>query len=1030
MEKKKILSSLIVFIFIFCGALPFSPKIVNASEIIEVWDWYDLNAVRVNLSGNYLLMKDLDSTTSGYTDLASETANDGMGWQPIGNSTNRFTGSFDGHGYEISDLHINRPETDRVGLFGFLGSGGLITDVFLVNAHVTGNRWVGALVGVNTGTICNSNVTGDVSGASSVGGLSGTNESQGMVRNSYATGKVEGIDYVGGLVGWNGDRAVISNSHSSGNVTGERAVGGLIGENYESTVRDSYFLGKVTGNKHVGGLVGFNSGNIVSNSFYNYNEALINGENIITIGALFGEEFNQWLANDRFLDIDQKLSQENGYYLINDIDDFKKLLSFGQDDSLRFRLKNDLDFASEPNFIIPYLAGELHGNGHVLSNLNFNFDFVSTVGLIGYLATGGKVMQVGVENLSIVGHWCVGGLVGYNYQGAIYNSYSSGSLVGESYIGGLVGGNYKGIVGNSYSSSKVSGEWFIGGLVGWNYEGTLNNSYSRGKVTGDDYVGGLVGENNQGSVRNSFWDMETSNTEISDGGTGKTTSEMQDIVTFTDTATEGLGSPWDIAAVVSGETNNEYTWNIINGEDYPFLSGKDWGWAQRYSGTNHRLYDVVWCGSQFVVVGEGGTILTSPDGEEWTQRDSGTEGWLRSVTWDGSKYVAVSGNTILTSPDGIAWKALTLEKTLLAPYSIAWSGDQFVAVGRWWSLLWSSDGVDWDHFSSTHQAPWLMDITWGNNQFVAVGVKGLNDPSDPTYGYIMTSPDGRWGNWTERHSGVGGESSYINGVTWSGSQFLAVGASGLVLTSPDGVTWTRRTWRQFPSLLDVTWGCNQFVAVGWNGVILNSQDGVQWAENFLWPGIYLDGVTWGNNRFVAVGQNGIILTSKPALQYKIKTTANPEQGGSVTGTGTYDYGDQVTVEATSNSGWTFVNWTENGQVASTDNPYTFTARTDRNLVANFAQTGSLQIFIDPQEAADAGARWRIKGTDIWFYSGETAYNVPAGTHTIEFQGVPGWRPEGTITVNVEANTTATGTGSYFEQTTVLPGVLMLLLDDE
>ncbi len=113
------------------------------------------------------------------------------------------------------------------------------------------------------------------------------------------------------------------------------------------------------------------------NSYYNYDEVLINGQNVITIGALSGEDFEQWLANDKFLDVNERLSQENGYYLINNVTDFKQLLAFGQNDTLKFRLTNDLDLAGEPNFYIPYLAGEFDGNAHKISNLSFNFGFVS-----------------------------------------------------------------------------------------------------------------------------------------------------------------------------------------------------------------------------------------------------------------------------------------------------------------------------------------------------------------------------------------------------------------------------------------------------------------------------------------------------------------------------------------------------------------------------------------------------------------------------------------------------------------------------
>jgi uncharacterized delta-60 repeat protein len=102
----------------------------------------------------------------------------------------------------------------------------------------------------------------------------------------------------------------------------------------------------------------------------------------------------------------------------------------------------------------------------------------------------------------------------------------------------------------------------------------------------------------------------------------------------------------------------------------------------------------------------------------------------------------------------------------------------------------------------------------------------------------------------------------------------------------------------------------------------------------------------------------------------------------------------------------------------------------RKGIARLNADGSLQIIIDPPEAAEAGAQWRIKGTSTWYYSGETVTNILVGTYTIEFKVAPGWRPQGTITVTVEADKTTTLTGSYFEQAIAQPGVLMLLLDDE
>jgi len=471
------------------------PYSITANFAGKIWDWHDLHAIRDNLRGNYLLMNDLDSTTAGYAQLASPTANQGKGWQPIGSlfvdpffveivdPVDPFTGILRGQGYEIRDLFINRPDEDGVGLLGHVGMGGVIEDVGVVNATVTGDQYVGGLVGESSGTVSNSYSTGSVSGGSSVGGSSVGGSSvgglvgaihMGIVSNSYFDGSVTGGRDVGGLVGqhWDG---MLGNSYCTGSVSGDWNVGGLVGTIHGSTVSNSYFAGGVTGHSSIGGLVGWNHAGIVSNSYYDYDEVLINGQNIIAIGALGGEDFEQWLANDKSLDVNERLSQEHGYYVIDDVSDFKQLLAFGQDDSLKFRLENDLDLGNEPNFYIPYLAGEFDGNDHKISNLTLNLDSLSHVGLFGFLYYGGKVSQVSLENVSISSGQGVGGLVGSN-RGTVSNSYSSGSVTGESSVGGLVG-DCRGTVSNSYSRGSVTGHDAIGGLMGWNCGSIVSNSY-------------------------------------------------------------------------------------------------------------------------------------------------------------------------------------------------------------------------------------------------------------------------------------------------------------------------------------------------------------------------------------------------------------------------------------------------------------------------------------------------------------------------------------------------------------------------
>ena len=781
---------------------------ITAGFAKEVRTWHDLHAIRDNLSGHYVLMNDLDSTTPGYAELAGTTANDGKGWQPIGTDERQFAGSFDGHGYEIRDPFINRPDENDVGLFGSIAVGAVVTDIGLAdfdfighhvvgglvgcnwrghvnNSHsagsVTGDGRVGGLVGFNMGTVSNSYSISSVTGNGAIGGLVGENwwgtvsnsyynydevllngeniisigalmgddfeqwlandkyldvddrlsqedgyylvndvddfrellafgqdaslrfklkkdldlsneanfyvpylagefhgnghkisnlsfsfgfalhvglfgttdsggrvsdlgvenadivgggyvgcvvgTNRGTVSNSYSSGSVRGDSAVGGLVGRNG--GTVSDSYSISSVMGKDSVGGLVGDNYGSTVSNSYSIGSVTGEWSVGGLVGLNHAGTVSNSYYDYDEALINGENVITIGALLNEDFDEWLANNKSLNVNERLSQEEGYYLINDVSEFRQLLVFGQDGSLRFRLQDDLDLGDAPNLYVPYLAGEFDGGGHSISNLSFTFSSVSQVGLFGYLASGGRVSGLVLESANIIGHRDVGGLVGFNDRGTVSNSYSTGGVIGYWGVGGLVGSNYRGTVSRSCFTGSVTGYGygyvgglvgsnvgtvsnchsagvvtgygygFVGGLVGHN-EGTVNNAYSTGAVTGGKHVGGLVGINSGGTVRysystgmvdgedyvggligwnaadgiiaNSFWDVEASGMEESNGGTGKSTTEMMGIATFADTETEGLDETWDIVAVASDETNPAYIWNIVDGQTYPFLS--------------------------------------------------------------------------------------------------------------------------------------------------------------------------------------------------------------------------------------------------------------------------------------------------------------------------------------------------------------------------------------------------------------------------------------------------------------------------
>ena len=176
------------------------------------------------------------------------------------------------------------------------------------------------------------------------------------------------------------------------------------------------------------------------------------------------------------------------------------------------------------------------------------------------------------------------------------------------------------------------------------------------------------------------------------------------------------------------------------------------------------------------------------------------------------------------------------------------------------AILTSPDGTAWTPQTSGVGNGSLNGITWSGSQFVAVG----HDNSTGA-GAILTSPDGI--TWTPQTSGLA--NGQLNGIVWSGSQFVAVGygygtGGGAILTSPNGTTWTRQTSGVgSATLFGIAGSGSQFVAVGYDSstdtAVLTSPDGITWTPQLSGPsGRQLHGITWSGSQFVAVGDNGNI----------------------------------------------------------------------------------------------------------------------------------------------------------------------------
>ena len=299
---------------------------------VEVSDWNELDAMREDLEGEYILVNDLTPETDGYDDKASETANplndegswssgtsyefedlvehngasyycikehtsdsdsepdegeywddywaetdkeagDCLGWRPIGEGTDdvyRFSGVFDGDVHTIKGLTIDREDEVTVGLFSRTKSGSY-----------------GSTIGVFKNTLFEDV---DIKGGSRTGTMVGRCGYRGQAFVEYVgvlSGTVEGEDRVGGITGNSSSSGTrIRHCFNFADIIGEDKVGGIVGRisANDSQANKNYSHGSVTGDTYVGGFNG--QIHCMSDSNYNYATGEVNGNN--NVGGITG----------------------------------------------------------------------------------------------------------------------------------------------------------------------------------------------------------------------------------------------------------------------------------------------------------------------------------------------------------------------------------------------------------------------------------------------------------------------------------------------------------------------------------------------------------------------------------------------------------------------------------------------------------------------------------------------------------------------------------------------------------------------
>jgi|GEM_PF-2676822 len=286
--------------------------------------------------------------------------------------------------------------------------------------------------------------------------------------------------------------------------------------------------------------------------------------------------------------------------------------------------------------------------------------------------------------------------------------------------------------------------------------------------------------------------------------------------------------------------------------------------------TGVRLASVAYKPGQILAVGDNGNVVTSPDGVTWTASSASVAVNLHDVIYTNGAYFAVGDadliqGTILKNTTGTTWTPLTSNTTEnLQGIASTSDGSLMVVVGdvgaNGGTILTSSDGgVTWED-NTPGGLPALKAITWTGSQFIIVGAGGT----------LLTTPDGI--NLTAQNSFVTAD---LSGVTWTGTTALVVGARGTVLSSPDGLSWTVLDAGTSQDLTAVAYNstATRLAVVGAAGSILTSDPVVVPA-----PSVYFASATMTVDDLIGTANVPITISGIPSTDLHITFTIVPDAG--------------------------------------------------------------------------------------------------------------------------------------------------------
>jgi hypothetical protein len=464
-----------------------------------------------------------------------------------------FMGNFDGQGHIISGIRVNANNMSFIGVFGF--TDGTVKNLTVSGCLFAGDGYVGAIAGVNRGTVENCHVAADVSvtGNTGVGGIVGNNDgtftfNRGFVLGCTSAAALSAKEYAGFFGGIAGSNAsTLTDNLFTGTIDkmpdGSWGIGAITGNN--DTER-----GTLTNNFHtcsgVGGVGNLDdaTNSDVAGAEFAVSNANKPDETIIgTAGTTYGTGSyigitayaNGLYYNGQYYcpSLWGGSGTEADPYVIYNTQGMDKLATdvnggnyydgsyfvLGNDivydaDALTLDLdgdgNNDSNYMPVGNNDASTFYGNFDGQGHTISGISVNANGMDYIGVFG--RNDGTVKNLTVSDCLFAGDCYVGAIAGYN-RGTVENCHVAAgvSITGNNGVGGVVGNNDGSVLGCTSAAALSAKEYaaYFGGIAGSNAS-TLTDNLFTGTIDkmpdGSWSIGVITGYHNTeyGTLTNNF----------------------------------------------------------------------------------------------------------------------------------------------------------------------------------------------------------------------------------------------------------------------------------------------------------------------------------------------------------------------------------------------------------------------------------------------------------------------------------------------------------------------------------------------